>query len=410
MRAVGAAARALGHAGRCGAADLGSHRAQPRNRGRLARARGSAGRLGLGDAGDAGRDRRAELGRHAHDPGRGVLPGAVHHARSSRPRSSRTCGFPTRARGQAGRTSSSSARSATSPPSASPSTSRSPTAPSTGPGSPSPGVGPMNLRAEAAEQALAGRALDDERDLGGGAARRRSGPAAYGRARHRGVQAQRGARVRRARAAQGGGGGAMNCPSCGRPLPEEAGQHAVVPSADIVDCPNCGARVSLETGRSVRRRVTRGPRGRSGRRADPRGAARLVRRRDDARRRDGRDRGQGAAVITEDRDRRRTSFKVTVNGEERSVDVEPRLLLVHFLRETARPDRHARRLRHVELRRLHGAGGRRPDQVVHVLRRPGERKDGDDRRGAGAGRASSIRSRRASRRSTDSSAGSARRG
>lgn len=41
----------------------------------------------------------------------------------------------------------------------------------------------------------------------------------------------------------------MNCPSCGQELPEEAGQHAVVPSADIVDCPNCGARVSLETGR-----------------------------------------------------------------------------------------------------------------------------------------------------------------
>ena len=41
----------------------------------------------------------------------------------------------------------------------------------------------------------------------------------------------------------------MNCPSCGHPLPEELGQHAVVPSAHIVDCPNCGARVSLETGR-----------------------------------------------------------------------------------------------------------------------------------------------------------------
>ena len=41
----------------------------------------------------------------------------------------------------------------------------------------------------------------------------------------------------------------MNCPSCGRPLPAAAGQHAVVPSAAIVDCPNCGARVSLETGR-----------------------------------------------------------------------------------------------------------------------------------------------------------------
>jgi hypothetical protein len=41
----------------------------------------------------------------------------------------------------------------------------------------------------------------------------------------------------------------MNCPSCGNPLPEDVGQHAVVPSAEIVDCPNCGARVSLETGK-----------------------------------------------------------------------------------------------------------------------------------------------------------------
>jgi ribosomal protein S27E len=41
----------------------------------------------------------------------------------------------------------------------------------------------------------------------------------------------------------------VNCPSCGRELPEETGQHAVAPSADIVDCPNCGARVSLATGR-----------------------------------------------------------------------------------------------------------------------------------------------------------------
>jgi hypothetical protein len=43
----------------------------------------------------------------------------------------------------------------------------------------------------------------------------------------------------------------MNCPSCGQSLPAAAGQHAVVPSADIVDCPSCGARVDMGTGRLV---------------------------------------------------------------------------------------------------------------------------------------------------------------
>jgi hypothetical protein len=41
----------------------------------------------------------------------------------------------------------------------------------------------------------------------------------------------------------------MNCPSCGQPISEEAGQHAVVPDAGIIDCPSCGARVSLKTGK-----------------------------------------------------------------------------------------------------------------------------------------------------------------
>jgi hypothetical protein len=40
----------------------------------------------------------------------------------------------------------------------------------------------------------------------------------------------------------------MNCPNCGHELPAGLGQHAVVPSAHVVDCPNCGARVNLETG------------------------------------------------------------------------------------------------------------------------------------------------------------------
>jgi DNA-directed RNA polymerase subunit RPC12/RpoP len=40
----------------------------------------------------------------------------------------------------------------------------------------------------------------------------------------------------------------VNCPTCGQPLPEGEGQHAIVPSAGVVDCPNCGARVMLDTG------------------------------------------------------------------------------------------------------------------------------------------------------------------
>jgi hypothetical protein len=37
----------------------------------------------------------------------------------------------------------------------------------------------------------------------------------------------------------------MTCPSCGNEIPEEVGQHAVVPTAGVVDCPHCGARVTL---------------------------------------------------------------------------------------------------------------------------------------------------------------------
>ena len=35
---------------------------------------------------------------------------------------------------------------------------------------------------------------------------------------------------------------------------------------------------------------------------------------------------------------------LTVNGEQHESDVEPRQLLVHYLRDDARPDRHARGL------------------------------------------------------------------
>ena len=47
---------------------------------------------------------------------------------------------------------------------------------------------------------------------------------------------------------------------------------------------------------------------------------------------------------------------ITVNGVEHAREIEPRLLLVHFLRDELRADRHALGLRHLELRRLHASG------------------------------------------------------
>ena len=77
---------------------------------------------------------------------------------------------------------------------------------------------------------------------------------------------------------------------------------------------------------------------------------------------------------------------MTVNGEEHARDVEPRLLLVHFLRDDAGPDRHALGLRHVQLRHVRRAHGRRARQVVHGARRDGRGPRDHDRRGARAGR------------------------
>ena len=74
---------------------------------------------------------------------------------------------------------------------------------------------------------------------------------------------------------------------------------------------------------------------------------------------------------------------VTVNGQAQTAEVEPRLLLVHFLRDTLGPDRHARRLRHVELRRMHRPSRRRVGQELHDPRGPGRRRRGPHDRGHG---------------------------
>ena len=53
------------------------------------------------------------------------------------------------------------------------------------------------------------------------------------------------------------------------------------------------------------------------------------------------------------------TVSMTINGRSPAHEVEPRLLLVHYIREHGGPDRHPRRLRHEPVRRLHGARERR---------------------------------------------------
>ena len=76
-----------------------------------------------------------------------------------------------------------------------------------------------------------------------------------------------------------------------------------------------------------------------------------------------------------------TQINVRVDGASYTDDVEPRTLLVHYLRETARQGRHRRRLRHQQLRRLHRAPRRRGREELHRARRPGRRQRGHHDRG-----------------------------
>ena len=83
----------------------------------------------------------------------------------------------------------------------------------------------------------------------------------------------------------------------------------------------------------------------------------------------------------------------------------------HLIRRGYRADRHAHGLRHHQLRRVHGAGGRQAGEVLHDAGRSGRRARDHDGRGPGEGGRvrGCTRCRRASRRSTGCSAGSARR-
>ena len=68
-------------------------------------------------------------------------------------------------------------------------------------------------------------------------------------------------------------------------------------------------------------------------------------------------------------------MQLSVNGEKHEANVEPRLLLVHMIRESAAADRHPHRLRYDPLRRLHRSSWTvRAGEVVHDLRRAGQGK------------------------------------
>ena len=94
-------------------------------------------------------------------------------------------------------------------------------------------------------------------------------------------------------------------------------------------------------------------------------------------------RARARVRVGDDDDDAPSTSRVTVNGEAREADVEPRLLLVHLLRDDLRADRHPHRLRHEQLRRVHRPRRRRERQVVHDARRPGRRPRGQDHRGHG---------------------------
>ena len=63
---------------------------------------------------------------------------------------------------------------------------------------------------------------------------------------------------------------------------------------------------------------------------------------------------------------------VNVDGVQREDEVEPRLLLVHWLRDKTRPGRHPDGVRHLQLRCLHRAARRSQREVLQRARRAGD--------------------------------------
>ena len=74
----------------------------------------------------------------------------------------------------------------------------------------------------------------------------------------------------------------------------------------------------------------------------------------------------------------------SVNGEARSLKVDTRTTLLDAAARASAPDRHQERLRPRPVRRLHGDGGRPPDQFLPDPRGDARRRRGHDHRGSWA--------------------------
>ena len=189
----------------CGAADLRPDRPKPRDGVRLARARRPAGRLGVGAARGRRGGRDPRTGRRVpHELHRRSARRPVHDDARGRTRSSPRCASRTRAARAGGtylkleRKVGDFATVGVAVHVVALERARSP-----GPASPSPASVPTNMRARAAEEALAGRAPDEDAIKEAARAGGRGRRAPRRRARDGRVQAERRARLHRARAAPG---------------------------------------------------------------------------------------------------------------------------------------------------------------------------------------------------------------
>ncbi len=79
-------------------------------------------------------------------------------------------------------------------------------------------------------------------------------------------------------------------------------------------------------------------------------------------------------------------IRINVNGTWREDGVEPRLLLVHYLRDIAGLTGHPRGMRDLNLRSVHGPAERRSGEILYHIRGTGRWRGGRHHRGVGTQR------------------------